>query len=64
MNKKLQVVAVNATKNNTRVLLISAGPDGKPDTKGAKIVYETTDPLEAAKFSPGKDYTVTIAPAK
>jgi len=64
MNKKMQVAAVNATKNNTRVLLLGIGSDGKPDPKGAKVVYETSDPAEAAKFTPGKDCTVTIAPVK
>lgn len=64
MNKKLQVVAVNATKNNTRILLIGVGADGKPDPKGAKVIYEVADPAEAAKFVPGKDYTVSISPVK
>lgn len=64
MNKKLQVAAVNATKNSTRVLLVEIGADNKPDPKGAKIVYETADASEAAKFTPGKDYTVSITPVK
>lgn len=63
MNKKLKVINIQQA-NVGRVQFAEFGLDNVKNKTGSLVTVEFRDPKDAAKFEHGKEYTVSITPAK